>query len=182
MTDDLFPPSWSRVLARAHVTTVLAVHGEIADSEPTAQAEADGIRAELADSGAAEELEPWEEELLATPLVRWTAEQALDAIWRYEGAGVLAWWLGRLEMPAYDTPFAAGDVVRALTPWTEVLVPEVTAGPGRTVEELDALAEQLFTLEVELGTLTESVVRERRLAVAWLRGEDELWSEGSLDT
>ncbi len=174
----LTPPAWSRVLLRAHVTVVLAVHAEIASEEPTAQDEADGIRAELTESGAVEELEEWEDALLQRPLVDWTDAEVADTVWRYEGAGVLAWWLGRLDLPAYDTPFDAGDVVRVLTPWTDL---QECIAPGRTVEELDALAQHLVELQAEpLEGLALRIAEERWLAVAWLRGEDELWSECAL--
>lgn len=175
----LTPPVFSRVLARAHVTVVLAVHAEIASEEPTAQDEADGIRGELTESGAVEELEEWEDALLQRPLVDWTDAEVVDTAWRYEGAGVLAWWLGRLDLPAYDTPFEAGAVVSVLTPWDEL---QLVAAPKRIVEELDALAQQLVELQAEpLEGLELRIAEERWLAVAWLRGEDELWSECGLN-
>jgi hypothetical protein len=36
---------------------------------------------------------------------------AADAIWSAEALGTLLWALGLIELPAYDTPFAAGAVV-----------------------------------------------------------------------
>lgn len=50
-------------------------------------------------------LSPHEETLLATPATAWNAEDVVDAAWRGEALGTIAWALEAAELPPYDTPF-----------------------------------------------------------------------------
>lgn len=226
----LDPPAWQRVLERVHVLSVVAVTGEIADQHPQEQQAADRMRQELQDTGSWEEAEQEEKTLLLTPVRQWTHQQAVDALWRYEGLAVLAWWIGRHPLPPVDRQVDPGSLMRSLRPHTDVVasLPASPHGP----QELEVLATQLLTAhwrlvefrlrpvhidlpaavrdawfgplttsglplaegdlavdgaplsqaDAHLVQLTLSTVMERRLAVAWLRGEDALYSEGSLDT
>lgn len=188
------------------------------------------MRQELQDAGSWDEAEQQEQALLLTPVRQWTRQQAINALWRYEGLAVLAWWIGSHSLPPLDQQVEPGPLVQSLRPHADVVatLPRSPYAPP----ELDLLATQLLTAHwrlVEFGLrpapidladfvreawfgpltteglplaegdlavggeplyradphlvqLTLSTVTERRLAVAWLRGEDELYSEGSLDT
>lgn len=227
---ELAPPAWQRVLKRVHVLSVVAVTGEIADQHPHEQQAADDMRQELLNAGSWDEAEQQEQALLLTPVRRWTRQQAIDALWRYEGLAVLAWWLGLHPLPPWDRQVEPGPLVGSLRPHADA-VATLLASPTDP-EDLELLAMQLLTAHwrlVELrlrpthidltaavrdawfGPLTTeglqlaegdlavggeplsradehlvqlalSTVKERRLAVAWLRGENELYGEGSLDT
>ena len=100
---------------------------------------------------------PQELELLAT--------QLLTAHWRLREFQLLP---SPLDLPA---------VVRQAT-----FAPLTTEGLPLAEDDLAVGGEPLSRADDELVQLTRSTAAERRLAVAWLRGEEELYSEGPLDT
>ena len=60
-------------------------------------------------------LSPRERDLLASPASAWPEQDVVDAIWRGEALGTLAWALGAVhELPPFDTPFDHGSIARSL--------------------------------------------------------------------
>lgn len=58
---------------------------------------------------------PRERELVARPAGQWDAQDAVDATWRGEALGTLAWALGAVaELPPYDRPFDHVGLAREL--------------------------------------------------------------------
>jgi hypothetical protein len=73
-------------------------------------------------------LSPHEATLVARPPSEWDAQDRLDALWRGEALGTLAWALSLVEaMPAYDTPFDHLELARDL---------DVAAAELRPLDEL----------------------------------------------
>jgi hypothetical protein len=94
-------PVAERVAARALALASQVYCGHL-ESDPAAE----GLRRELLDwvkgLGLWSELERHERALLKTPIGRAGAQDAMNACWRVEGLAVLAWALGRFELPPYD--------------------------------------------------------------------------------
>jgi hypothetical protein len=59
-------------------------------------------------------LSPHEETLIADAASAWSAEDVVDAAWRGEALGTIAWALGAVELPPYDTPFDHADLAHDL--------------------------------------------------------------------
>jgi hypothetical protein len=73
-------------------------------------------------------LSPHEAALAARPPSDWDEQDTVDALWRGEALGTLAWALSLVEsMPAYDTPFDHLELARGL---------DVAAAELRRVDEL----------------------------------------------
>ena len=103
-TEEPRPPSARRVVARATVLSALVYRSFLdhyADNP-----DGNELRSRLLDwlvaTGLIWELEQEERKLLATPLGRAEDQAIIDAEWRTEGLAVLAWALGRFELPPHD--------------------------------------------------------------------------------
>jgi hypothetical protein len=64
--------------------------------------------------GIGDELEPEEWEVLQRPLGRLDPRQYVDSSWRLEGLVVLAWVLGKFEIPPHDDLVSRGALWRSL--------------------------------------------------------------------
>ncbi|MFO0333956.1 MAG: DUF4272 domain-containing protein [Pseudomonadota bacterium] len=109
-------PAPARVLKRAFALAALACRSQL---EPHAgDSQARGIHeaalAWLAAAAVYPEFEADERSVVDTPLGQLSREAAAAAGWRGEGLAVLAWGLGRWELPDVTTPGEAADVAQAL--------------------------------------------------------------------
>lgn len=118
--DEPHPPNAERVLRRAHALSAVIVRGFL--ERDAGNASADQLRVRIAawleERNGWTELEDDERALVETPLGSAEPQTILDATWRSEGLGVLAWSLGRFELPAHDAmvdPKAASDAVGFLS-------------------------------------------------------------------
>ena len=59
-------------------------------------------------------MEPKEWEVLQRPLGRLDQRMQIEATWRLEGLAVLAWALGRFEVPPHDQLVSLGPLWRSL--------------------------------------------------------------------
>ncbi|MBL7223790.1 MAG: DUF4272 domain-containing protein [Candidatus Brocadiae bacterium] len=98
------PPSARRVVGRAIVLSALVYRSFL--DHYAGSPDGDELRSRLFDwlvaTGLVWELEQEERKLLATPLGRAEDQAIIDAEWRVEGLAVLAWALGRFELPPHD--------------------------------------------------------------------------------
>jgi hypothetical protein len=88
--------------------------------------------------------------LLSAPLGTLSERQVIDGSWRGEGLGVLAWALGRYELPSYQQAISspdAADTIGFLTPEAAELIESAVL---REPEELELLAERLLALHWRL--------------------------------
>jgi hypothetical protein len=97
-------------------------------------------------------LSPHEESLIATPATSWNAEDVVDAAWRGEALGTIAWALSAAELPPYDMPFDHFGLSHGL---------ELDAAELRDEDEIDAErdAARLWHWRARTAVLQ----RERRL-------------------
>jgi hypothetical protein len=148
----LISPSAARVAQRALSLAAVVCRGAIESDAGNADAEA--FRASVVswvdEVGVADELEPHEVSMLMAPLGSLTPRQLIDATWRTEGLAVLAWALGRYELPPYDIQARAPDVALALG-FLEKREDTVLSKPLlRPALHVAALADSLFSLHWRL--------------------------------
>jgi hypothetical protein len=99
-------PSARRVAGRAMVLSTVVCRAYLEREHHAGIHEnAEGRWALLAwldECGLGRELEPGEIDFLSTNVGESSVRTAVNAFWRTEGLGVLAWSLGRFELPPYD--------------------------------------------------------------------------------
>ena len=79
----------------------------------------------------------------------------VDATWRLEGLGVLAWALGRFELPPYDQLVVPKDLIHSLGFPDVEPARELVASPSlRPPAELEALRKQTLGLHWRLRNYT----------------------------
>src|SRR5262245_16228881 len=110
----LILPSAERVAARAAILATVTCRGSIDADGPAAGDLWNRAQQWLGVLGIEAELEDGEKAVLAKPLGALAPQEQIDACWLCEGMVVLAWALGRYEMPAYDRQIVAADVAEAL--------------------------------------------------------------------
>jgi tetratricopeptide (TPR) repeat protein len=112
------PPSAQRVAARALVLSAIVCRALLEqEHEAGIHEHADGRTALLRwieDLDLKPELEPEEFDYLAEPVGRVSPRQTIDGYWRKEGLSVLAWALGRFQLPRYDRPTDPDAVLQSL--------------------------------------------------------------------
>jgi hypothetical protein len=148
------PPTAARVARRA--CALAAVTGRaLLEQERLDDPNAEGTRQEILSwldaIGIRQELEPREAEFLKMPLGAPPRQQAVDFTWRLEGLAVLAWALGRFELPPYDQLVTPADLLRSLGILDADAARNLLASPSlRPPEELAAQRERIFTVHWRL--------------------------------
>jgi hypothetical protein len=140
--EESLPPEPARVAARAMILSAVAHRGLVEDDEDRQGAEV--RRGEvcrwLARLGVEGELEEAENFLLRTPIGQLDRRNAVDASWRSEGMVVLAWALGRAELPRYDEPCVPSEVANELGFLAERSGTALAAPSLRAREDIEDLA------------------------------------------
>jgi hypothetical protein len=178
--DDVLPPWPRRVAERALVLATVCCRSLI-EVECVGEVEAGGLLRKCVQwfdaLGIGDELEPAEVRLIHAPLGSLTSRESIDGCWRAEGLAVLAWALGRCEVPPYDevvdVPTLAADVGWQRSPTDTVLHEPVL----RPVEEIEKLGQNLLALHWRLRQF--SLKREAIDFVAFAR--DVSWAVFSLE-
>ncbi len=105
--------------------------------------------------GIGDELEPDEWKVLQRPPGALDQRAQIDATWRLEGLAVLAWALGRFELPAYDQLVHPQALIRSLGFLDAEASRQLLADPSlRAPAELEALRKQLLGLHWRLRDFT----------------------------
>lgn len=115
-TPEFGRPDAARVAARALVLAAMSGRGMLESDDDKGRAEE--RRCNMCDwlehLGVAGEIESSEETAIRTVIGRLDQQSVLDAAWRCEGMHVLAWSLGRAELPRYDEQGGGYDVATEL--------------------------------------------------------------------
>jgi len=143
------PPTAQRVarrgLALVAVTTraILEQEGANANTRATHKE----LLAWIRDLGLGDELEPDEWQVVQRPPGRLDARSQIDATWRLEGLVVLAWALGRFDLPAHDQLVEPNRLWDSLG-WLDAdAARALLAHPTlRSREEIGTLRNRLFAL------------------------------------
>lgn len=146
------PPPPDRVARRALVLAAVSCRSAIEDeaNNPEAEAFRRQTLAWLDDVGAREEVEPNELAVLSAPLGTLAERQVIDCSWCGEGLGVLAWALGRYELPSYQKTVSSPDAADALGFMTPEAADVIKSAALRGPAQLEALAERLLALHWRL--------------------------------
>jgi len=112
--EELMPPPPKRVAARALVMSAVTCRAFIESDAGKADQFWAGALRWLDDLGLSDEVEPWERQILDTPLGQLDRERQIDAQWLCEGLAVIAWALDRHVLPPYDVQITAAKLANSL--------------------------------------------------------------------
>ncbi|HEX8348753.1 MAG TPA: DUF4272 domain-containing protein [Hymenobacter sp.] len=173
------PPTQQRVAQRAIVLTILAYRGRL-DSQsrnPAAVASWVKVKDWFGSLNINEELEPEEEHVFAAPLGTLTFQQAINAGWRTEGAGVLAWALNCYSLPKLDEFSNIDEIADGLGILNSLEKSTLYTGRLRSPEEIEHYGSIALTIHWRLrqfGLQPEAIDFEAFVRGAW-------WGPLSLD-
>lgn len=145
-------PSSEQVARRAFALAAVVYRSGIEQNAGNAEAEAfrEQILQWLDTAGVTPALEPQELKLLQAPLGTLTETQAMDAGWRAEGLGVLAWALDRWELDPNYAPSDALAIAGALG-FMEPEGLELLKSPKlRPISEQEELARRSYLVHMRL--------------------------------
>jgi hypothetical protein len=142
-------PSAQRVARRAlalSAVTARAILEEDADDPQNVEMHAE-LLSWVAEIGVEAELEPDERVMLQQPLGQLDPESKTHSSWRLEGLAVLAWALGRYDIPAHDGLVDLSTLWDALGLLRYDTANALLAEPWlRSRAEIDALYQRLYAL------------------------------------
>src|SRR5271170_3075901 len=99
------PPSASTVARRSLILATVSCRGFI-DNDNANASGASGLAKKSKDwlhaLGLDEELSDWERKILSTEFGRLQERDRVNASWLAEGLVILAWALGRIDLPDFD--------------------------------------------------------------------------------
>jgi hypothetical protein len=147
------PPTAERVARRALALTAVTARAIL--EQDAANPEASGTYQDLVawvrDISIDDEFEPDEWEVLQRPLGRLDQRQQINSTWRLEGLVVLAWALGRFEIPPHDQLVELNPLWRSLGLLDGGAARALLAKPAlRSREDIGALRNRLFALHWRL--------------------------------
>jgi hypothetical protein len=173
--DEPSPPAAERVSRRALALAALTARAVLED-DPRARGAAERHRELLEwvrEIGIEDELEgpdpdwpdePNERSILAAPPGKLDPRSHVNTSWRAEGLAVLAWALGRYDLPPHDQPAKVEDLWEAVGHLRADRARELLASPVlRPREEIGALRGRLFALH---WRLRDYFVRPERMDFA----------------
>ncbi len=141
------PPTPGRVARRALAMTAVTVRA-ILEQEAASREAAKTYQKLVAWTSSLaidEELEPDEWEVLQRPLGRLDQRAQINSTWRLEGLVVLAWALGRMEIPPHDKLVQTNRLWRGLGFLDGKAATALLANPTlRSREEIGILRNRLF--------------------------------------
>ncbi|OYW76615.1 MAG: hypothetical protein B7Z37_08020 [Verrucomicrobia bacterium 12-59-8] len=139
------PPSEARVISRLVLMGALVNRGFMED-HPEGEALRLEMLADLRNSEAWQEGEEDEIESLETPVGKLPEKKSWELPWLSEGAAVLAWSVGLMELPAYDEQASTDDLYKVISDLeNERVTPKL-----RSPEELEKLSFQMLAIHWRL--------------------------------
>jgi hypothetical protein len=138
-----------RALALAAVTARAILERDKANPE-TPEIYQD-LMAWVYDLSIVDELEEEERDALKQPIGQLAQQRQIDSAWRFEGLAVLAWALGRFEIPPHDQLIEFNSLWRSLGLLDRTMAGALLANPTlRSREEIGTLRNRLFALHWRL--------------------------------
>ena len=144
------PSEWSvRGLALTAITARAILERDMAN--PKAREIHRDLMDWVRDIAIEDEFEPEERGMLQQPLGQIAQQQLLDFTWRLEGLVVLAWALGRFEIPSHDQTVEFNSLWNGLGLFDSPGARALLANPTlRSREEIGMLRNRLFALHWRL--------------------------------
>ena len=142
------PPTAERVARRAVALAVVSARAVLErdfGQNPDIPREYERLRGWVGELELADEFEGWEREAIDTPPGELDRQTAMNAMWRVEGLEVLAWALGRKELPRYDAMSDVDGAWQAVGFFDTAAMTElVRTATLRPADELDAVRKQML--------------------------------------
>jgi hypothetical protein len=152
---DADPPTPERVarrtLALAAVTSRAILEQDAAKQIPEAAEGYQDLLRWVRDIGIDDEFEPDEWKVLQRPLRKLDQRMQIDSTWRLEGLAVLAWALGRFQIPPHDQLVQVNSLWNSLG-WLDVDAAQTLIANAtlKLRPEICTLRNRLFTLHWRL--------------------------------
>lgn len=146
-------PSPTRVARRAIALGVVTMRAMLEQEahEPTAPQTHKRLIDWIREVGLEDELEPDESAVLHRRLGRLDSTQQINSTWRLEGLAVLAWALGRFDIPANDELVSPNVLWESLGIFDTDAAGALLADPAlRSRKEIQTLRNRLFALHWRL--------------------------------
>lgn len=152
---NLRPPTAERVARRALALTALTARAvleqDVAKANPDVPRLHDGLRGWIHDTGTENELEPDELRIVLRRPGAPDSKQLADSTWRLEGLAILAWALGRFEIPSHDELVSMNQLWRSLGFLDSRAAKAVLDGPSlRPRGDIAKVRNRLFALHWRL--------------------------------
>lgn len=152
---DAHPPSPERIARRAcalaAVTGRALLEQEDFKQDPGIEETRRAILLWVEEIGIGEELEPDEWKVLQLPLGRLPGQDLINATWRLEGLGVLAWALNRFEVPPHDELVNPGKLLPSVGILRGDRAMALLAEPAlRPMEDLERMSGRLLGIHWRL--------------------------------
>jgi hypothetical protein len=152
------PPTPLRVARRALVLAAVAGRA-LLEQEDTTSSEVKAHSAEIIAWVSAldlkDEIEPEEWKVLQRPPGTLDQQATINSTWRLEGLGVLAWALGRFDLPPYDELVNPGELLRSLSFLDSSLAPSLIATAAlRDDEALESFNRQMLAFHWRIRDFT----------------------------
>lgn len=156
--DEPEPPTADRIACRVVALTAVAARA-LLEQENASDAMVEARRKQLLEwvevLGIANELEPDEWKVLQRPVGSLDRQATVNATWRLEGLAVLAWALGRFEVPAYDQLVEPGALLSSVGFLDEDAARALlTEAKLRPTEELQRYGTEILALHWRLRNFT----------------------------
>jgi hypothetical protein len=150
--EDADPPTVARVARRALALTCVTARAVLERDavDPSSRGTHDRLLAWARDVGIKDELEPEEWEVLQRPPGKLEEQMQINSGWRLEGLVVLAWALGRFELPPHDQLVSMHPLWRSLGLFDADAGTLLANLALRPREEIGALRDRLFALHWRL--------------------------------
>lgn len=151
--EDLQPPTPGRVALRALALAAVTTRAilEQGSSSPDAEETYRELLAWTDTLGIRAEMEPEEWSVLQTPPGDLDGRVQIYSTWRLEGLVILAWALGRFDIPPHDRLVDTNPLWKSLALFDADGAKDVLANPSlRAREEIGALRSRLFALHWRL--------------------------------
>lgn len=146
-------PSAERVARRALALTAVTARAILEQdiSNPEAHQTYQDLLSWVGDIGIDDEFEPEERKALSEPLGQFDQEAQLNLTWRLESLVVLAWALGRFEIPPHDELVKLNPLWRSLGLLDTESARALLGNPTlRSREEIRTMRNRLFALHWRL--------------------------------
>jgi hypothetical protein len=146
------PPAAARVARRALALTCVTARAILErEGGPGAGGTHDRLLTWAKEIGIRDELEPEEWEVVKRPPSKLDEQMQVNSTWRLEGLAVLAWALGRFELPPHDQLVQLDPLWRSLGLLDADAARTLLADPAlRPRAEIGALRNRLFALHWRL--------------------------------
>jgi hypothetical protein len=148
--DDPARPAAARVARRACALAAVCGRALLEQEDPAdpgVEETRRRIETWVNDIGIADELEPDEWKILQLPLGAPPRQDAVNATWRLEGLGVLAWALQRFDLPPHDELVNPAQLLRSMGILDVDAARALIAGPAlRSRGEVEAMGHRLFAV------------------------------------